>query len=98
MGISFVSKLQASERVKPSNRALHDPARFAKSTAVRRADFGKHGRDAALAQAFSVWLGTVAPVALDDFRLTQRASALSANRGNRLDQGVKLRDVAMRKR
>lgn len=93
MGISFVPNLQASERVMPSNRALHDPARFAEPTAVRRADFCEHGHDAALAQALSVWLGTVAPVALDDFRLVHRASALSANGGNCLDQCIKLRDV-----
>ncbi|SOY55020.1 hypothetical protein CBM2587_A50003 [Cupriavidus taiwanensis] len=63
---------------------------------MRRADFGKHGRDAAPAQALSVWLGTVASIALDDFRLAQRASALSANGRNCLDQSVKLRDVGFR--
>ena len=93
MGISFVSNFQAPEGVEPSNRALHDPARFAESTAVRRADLGKHGRDAALAQALSVWLGTVAPVALDNLRLAQRAAVLSANGRNRLDQRIELRDV-----
>lgn len=93
MGISFVSNLQASERVEPGNRALHDPTCFAKTTAVRRANLGQHGRDASLAQALSVWLGTVAPVALDDFRLAQRASAHSAKGGNRLNQRIELRDV-----
>ena len=93
MGISFISNLQAPERVEPSNGALHDPARFAESAAVRRADLGKHGGDAAPAQALPVWLGTVAPVALDDFRLAQRTSVLSANGRNRLDQCIELRDV-----
>ncbi len=94
MGMSFVTNLQASERVEPSNRALHDPARFAEPAAMRRADFGKHGRDAAAtAQALSVWLGTVAPVALNDIRLAQMASALSTYGRNRLDQRIELRDV-----
>ncbi|AOJ10137.1 hypothetical protein WS71_23170 [Burkholderia mayonis] len=60
---------------------------------MRRADFGKQGRDAALAQALPVWLGTVAPVTLSNFWFAQRASTFSSNGRNRLDQRIELRDV-----
>ena len=93
MGMSFVTNLQAPEGVELSNRAFHDPARFAEPTALGRADFGEHRRDAATAQALSVWFGIVTPVALNDFRPAQRASALSPYGGNRLDQRIELCDV-----
>jgi hypothetical protein len=93
VGISFIAHLQASERMKPSNRTLDDPARLAQPATMGRAEFGEQGCNAALAQALPVWLGTVATVTLNNFRLAQRTPTLSANGRNRLDQHVELGDV-----
>jgi len=79
--------------MKPGKGTFDDPARFTEATSMRRTDFGKQGRNAAFAQALSVRLGTVAPVALNNFRFAQRTSAFSSNGRNRLDQRIELRDV-----
>lgn len=42
MSIAFVTNLETSKRVKPRNRTLDWPTRFAKATAMRRADFCEH--------------------------------------------------------
>lgn len=93
MSIAFVANLQASKRVKPGNRALDWPTRFAEPTAMGRADFCEHRRDATRSQAPPMRLGTVAPVALNDSRFVQRATPLAPNVGNCLDQRVKLGNV-----
>jgi hypothetical protein len=46
MNLAFVANLQASKRVKPGNRALGPPTRFAESTAVRQANSCGQGCDA----------------------------------------------------
>jgi hypothetical protein len=62
MSVAFISNLQASKRVKPGNRALDLPTRFAESAAMGRANVWEEGRDATFAQALTMWFGTVAPV------------------------------------
>ena len=91
--VSFVANLESSERMKPSNGTFDNPAGFAEAAAMRRADFGKQGGDATLAQALPVRLGTVAPVALNNLRFAQRTSAFSSNGRNSFDQRIELRDV-----
>lgn len=93
MGISFIANFQASKGMKPGNRAFYDPTRFAQSAAMRRADSGEQGRDTTFAQALTVRLGTVAPVALHDMRFVQGTTRLAANMRNRGDQRIKLGDV-----
>ena len=93
MGITFVADLQASERVKPCNRALDWPTRFAQATAMGRANLCEHRRDAALSQALSMGFRTVAPVALNDLRFVQWTSPLASNVWNGIDECIKLSDV-----
>lgn len=71
--------------MKPSKGTFDEPARFTDATAKRRADFGKHGRDAAFEQTLRVRHGAVASVALNSFRFAQRTSVLSSSGRNRLD-------------
>ncbi len=86
MSVAFVANLQASKRVKPSNRALDWPTRFAEVTSVGRTDFCEHRRDAAVFQTLSMEFRAVAPVALNDLRSMQGASPLATNVRNSLDQ------------
>jgi hypothetical protein len=93
MSIAFVANLEPSKRVKPRNRTLDWPTRFAEATAMRRADFCKHWRDASLAQALPMGFGTVAPVALNDLRLVQGTAPLAPDVWNGIDQRIKLGNV-----
>lgn len=93
MSMAFVANLQASKRVKPGNRTFDWPTRFAKPAAMGRPDFCKHRCDAARSQALPMWLGTVAPVTLNDSRFVQGASPLASNVRNGLDQCVELGNV-----
>jgi hypothetical protein len=93
MGITFVANLQASERVKPCNRAPDWPTRFAQATAMGRANLCKCRRDAAFSQTLAVRLRAVAPVALNDSRLMQRTSPIAATVWNGIDECIKLSEV-----
>lgn len=93
MGISFIANFQASEGMKPGNRALHDPTGFTQAAAVRRANFRQRWSDAVFAQTLPVRLGTVAPITSNDARLVQRTAPLATNVRNRADQGIKLGNV-----
>jgi hypothetical protein len=93
MSIAFVSNFQTSERMKPCNRTLDLPTRFTQSAAVGCADLCKYGFDAPLTQAFPMWLGTVASVALNDFWLVQGPTSLASYLGNGINQRVELGNV-----
>ncbi len=69
MSVAFVTNFEPPKRVQLGNRTFHWPTCFSQSTAVWRADFCEHRRDAALMQALPVGLTTVAPAALYDLRL-----------------------------
>lgn len=93
MGIAFLANLQASERVKPGNRALDWPTRFTQATAMGRANLCEYRRDAAFSQTLPVRFRAVAPVALNDLRFMQWTSSLAANVWNGIDECIKLGDV-----
>ena len=93
MSIAFIANFQASKRVKPGNRALDLPTRFAESAARGRANFCEQERDATFTQALPMWLGTVAPVALNDLRLVQRTSPFAPDMWNGLHQCIELGNV-----
>ncbi len=93
MGVTFVANLQASKRVKPCNRTLDGPTRFAQATAMGRANLCEHRFDAALSQTLSMCFRTVAPVTLNDLRFVQWASPLASNVWNSIDECIKLGDV-----
>jgi hypothetical protein len=85
MSIAFVANLQASKHVKPCNRTFDWPTRFAKPAAMGRAPiFASTGVMPARSQALPMWLGTVAPVTLNDLRFVQRATPLASNVRNGL--------------
>jgi hypothetical protein len=81
MRVAFIANFQASKRVKPGNRALDLPTRFGQSAAMGRASFREQGSDATVAQALPMWLGTVAPVTLNDLRLVQRTAPIADKEG-----------------
>lgn len=91
--VPFVANFEPSGCMKLGKGTFDEPACFTETTAVRRTDFGKQGRDAAIAQTLPVRLGTVAPVASNNLRFAQRTSAFPSNGRNRFDQGIELRDV-----
>jgi hypothetical protein len=93
MSVAFIANLQTAKRVKPGNRALDLPTRFAESAAMGRANFCKHGCDATLTQALPMRLGAVAPVALNDSRLVQGPARFAPDGWNGLDQCIELRQV-----
>ena len=93
MSVAFISNLQASKRVKPGNRALDLPTRFAEPAAMGRANFYEQGCDATFAQALTMWFGTVAPVALNDLRIVQGTSPFAPDMWNGLDQCIGQRNV-----
>jgi hypothetical protein len=93
MGITFVANFQASKRVKPCNRTLDWPARFAETTSMGRANFCEHRRDAAFSQTLPMWFGTVAPVALNDLWFMQGVPPLASDVRNCLNQRIELGNV-----
>ncbi len=93
MGITFVANLQASKRVKPCNRTLDGPTRFAQTTAMGRANLCEHRCNAALSQTLSMCFRAVAPVTLNDLRFMQWASSLASNVWNGIDECIKLGEV-----
>ena len=93
MSVAFVANLQASKRVKPGNRAFDRPTRFAEPAAMGRTDLCEQGRDATFVQGLPMWLGTVAPIALNDLRLVHGTPPFAPDVRNGLDQCIKLRNV-----
>jgi hypothetical protein len=93
MGVTFVANLQASKRVKPCNRTLDWPARFAETASMGRANFCEQRRDAAFSQTLPMWFGTIAPVALNDLWSMQGAPPLTSDVRNGLNQRIELGNV-----
>jgi len=79
--------------VEPGDRSLDDPAGFAQPAAVRLAATSDLGSYASGMQWLAILIVVVSPIALDDARLEQRATALAADWWNCLDQWQQLGDV-----
>lgn len=79
--------------MKPRVRAFDDPAKDAQTAAVWCAALGEHGNDALCTQPVAMRLGVVAAIALEDTGATSRTAAAPADRRQRGDQRIQLRDV-----
>src|SRR6266567_4583055 len=64
----LVTRPQAAVLVQPRQRSLHDPAEYAKPTAMGRATLGQHWLDTPMAELATVGLRVVSPVALQAAR------------------------------
>lgn len=90
---SLETNTEATEVMQPSMRAFHDPAIFAKATAMFGTALCDHRLDTAIAQRLPMSLGIVTTIGIDHTRSVQWVAAQSANRRNRVDQRQQLRDV-----
>lgn len=93
IGTSLETNTEATEVMQPSMRAFHDPAIFAKATAMFGTALGDHRLDTAISQRLPMSLGVVTTIGVDHTRSVQWVAAQSANRRNRVDQRQQLRDV-----
>jgi len=89
---SLKANSQATELVKPTVRALDDPAKDAEAATVFCVPLGQHGLNVTTSQTFPMRLGIIRPIALNPPR-TPPPAALGAYLGNRIDQGNQLRYV-----
>ena len=90
---SLETNTEATEVMQPSMRAFHDPAIFAKATAMFGTAPGDHRFNTAIAQRSSMSLGVVSSIGVDHTRSLQRVASQSANRRNRVNQRQQLRDI-----
>jgi hypothetical protein len=93
IGAAFVADGEATKAMEPGHRALDDPARDAKTTAVRCATTGEDGGNPLRAQADAMRVGVVAAVALQGVGFSPRAPRLATDRRQRGDHGIELGDV-----
>jgi len=78
--VAFIANGDATKPVEPGERALGDPAEYAKATAVGRAATDENRNNAAGGEAVAIWLRIVATVALRDVGPSARPPAASATR------------------
>lgn len=74
---------QSLEFVQPGNCSFDNPARLAKTAAVRVASTGDLGGYAGCVQGLAVLVVIVSAITLHDARLGQGAAAFAADRRNR---------------
>jgi hypothetical protein len=92
-GPTFVAHVEAAKPMEPGQRAFHDPPRATEPTAMGRAALGELGVDPAAMQRVAMRLRIVAPVTLNQPRLTHGPTRTAAERRNRVDQRQELSDV-----
>ena len=92
-GTTLVANIESAKSMEPSQRALDDPARPPKATAVRLVAPRQERRDAALPQFRAVPLGVVATIALEAAWFATRRTGSSADGRHRIDQVEQLGDV-----
>jgi hypothetical protein len=92
-GSTFVAQVEATEPMQPGQCAFDDPPRPTEPTAMGRATFGELSVDPAAVQRVAMRLRVVAPIALNQGRLADRATWTSAQRRDRVDQRQQLGDV-----
>ena len=89
----FVADCEAAEAMEPGDCPFDDPPHDAEAAAVGCAAGRDHRDDALRVQPIAMRLGVVAAVALDDVGAAPRTPTSSADRGERGDQRIELRDV-----
>jgi len=79
--------------MQPGEGAFDDPPADAQPTAVGRAAAREDRHDAARPQPIAMRLGVIAPIALERARPAAWAPGSAADRGERVDEGIEMRDV-----
>ena len=87
---TFVPDVQAAKPMQPGQGAFNDPAGPPEAAAVRPPAFRELTGDAAALELIPVRLGIVAPIALDEAGLAQRAPRAAAHGRNRIHQRQQL--------
>jgi len=90
---TFIAHVEPAKSMQPRERALDDPTRAAKPTAVSGPALRKLALDAAPLELGAMRLRIISTVALDEIGLAPRAAGTSAERRNRVDQWQQLGDV-----
>jgi hypothetical protein len=93
IGAAFVADGEPTEAVEPGDRPFDDPPAYTQSAAMRRAAARQNRRDPAGPEAIAMGLRVVTAVSLQRARLLPGAAAAPADRGQGLDQRIKLGDV-----
>ena len=87
---TFVPDVEAPKPMQPRQGAFHDPAGAPEAAAMRAPAFRQLARDPAALELITVRLGIVAPIALDEAGLAQRAPRAAAHRRNSIHQRQQL--------
>ena len=93
IGATFVADGEAAKAMEPRVRAFDDPAEDAEAAAVRRSAPREDRDDALRAQPVAMRLGVVAAIALDHIGPAPGPAAPAADRRQRGDERIELRDV-----
>ncbi len=93
VGPFFVTDSQSAILMQPTQRTLHRPAGFAKTTSVRAVASGQQRAAATLTQRLSVRFGVIRPVSLHHLEPPARPARFARDLWNRIDQRQQLRDV-----
>ena len=86
----FVADVEAPKPMQPGQGAFNDPAGSPEAAAMRPPAFRQLARDPAALELIPVRLGIVAPIALDEAGLAQRATRAAADRRNSVHQRQQL--------
>lgn len=90
---SVKADAQAAELMKPTQRALHHPARDSQSAAMHPRKFADDRLDAARPQIHAMRTGAIAGIALHSVGSAPRRPRKSGNGRNRIHQRQQLRDI-----
>ena len=93
IGASFVADREAAEAMEPRDCPFDDPPDDAEAAAMRGAAAREDGDDALREQPIAMRLRVVAAIALEDAGATAGTPAPAADRRERGDQRIELRDV-----
>jgi hypothetical protein len=87
---TFVPDVEAPKPMQPGQGAFNDPAGSPEAAAMPPPPFRQLARDPAALELITVRLGIVAPIALDEAGLAQRATHAAAQRRNGIHQRQQL--------
>lgn len=84
---------EATELVQPGERALHDPAVLAQTTAVSSPPTRDEGANTSMSEIATMGIGVVTSVGVHSIGTTARMSHSSSNGFDSVDQGEQLSHI-----